>query len=82
MSRTSQYCTVLKNTLLSMNQACSSSLFSLVGGKGMVSGYGGGSWCLGQLQCQLMAVYLACWIWPAPDVALFNGMTSLMVGKW
>ena len=28
------------------------------------------------------AVALACWIWPAPDVALFNGMTSSMVGKW
>ena len=54
MSRTSQQCTVLKYILLSM----SFSLFSLVGWKGMVSGFGGGSWCLGQLQCHLMAVYL------------------------
>ena len=32
-----------------MSKACSFSLFSSVGGKGMVSGSGGGSWHSGQL---------------------------------
>ena len=47
-----------------MSQACSFSLFSSVGGKGMVSGFGGGSWHLGQLHgavrpvCHSMVVYL------------------------
>ena len=55
----------------------------------MVSGFGGGTWHLGLLHRAMRpvsfdgsvlsdAVALGCWIWAAPDVALFNGMTSSM----
>ena len=59
----------------------------------MVSGFDGGGWHLGQWHGAVRplsfdagvlndAVALGCWIWAAPDVASFDSMTSLMVGKW
>ena len=58
-----------------------------------MEGDGGGSWHLGQLHGAVRpllfddgvlsyALALGCWIWATPDVALFNSITSPMVGKW